>query len=239
MLTPDPNRFFRQLLSGLLCWVLIGGAAVGLMPMLLLPYLLICMWAFVRFLRVSCVSERFLDFASTALINWLAVCPMLGLVMGIAAFQRLGGQPQLQALGMALVPSGLTIAAYWLVGLRRKFTSPFQVRHEQVSYSEDDDKSLGAWTGGIAAALSATVMAMLGEPADKAHVALWLYGFFAVTSLYYVYYLRNAIPALKSLASQERSRVKPFIFENLPQIRAWRQRFWLARLIAWLSRTLG
>jgi len=182
---------------------------------------------------------RFLDFANTAIINWLAITSMLSLVMGIAAFQRLGGLLQLQALGLALIPCGLTAAAYWLASRRSNFTSPFQVRHDQVSYSEEGGKGISALAGGVLAALSTTAMTMLGETVDKVRIALWLYGFFAVVSLYYVYCLRNAIPALKSLANQERNSGKPFTFDNLQQIREWRQRFWLARLLAWLSRPLG
>lgn len=182
---------------------------------------------------------RFLDFANTAIINWLAITSMLSLVMGIAAFQRLGGLLQLQALGLALIPCGLTAAAYWLASRRSNFTSPFQVRHDQVSYSEEGGKGISALAGGVLAALSTTAMTMLGETVDKVRIALWLYGFFAVVSLYYVYCLRNAIPALKSLANQERNSGKPFTFDNLQQIREWRQRFWLARLLARLSRPLG
>ncbi|GLU39998.1 hypothetical protein [Pseudomonas sp. NBRC 100443] len=229
MISSSLDQLRTSTLASLILQICFAGFLVAIVPVLLIPYLLVMLFLIAWRFFTLYFSESFSNYAYLSLYLKLSIYPIT--TMGLAA-SVLCDSPQPVAMWTGtLAPLVISAVLSWLLSRHDWKHRTFSVENGQLT-SHGEPESRFRWPfllGGGAALIGGTFGGQEYYPHVLVVLCLGL-------SLCNIYYYRYALFDLRTLRAEEQRANTRFAFPNIAEIREWRNRSLLGRIVARLQR---
>ncbi|MED5611467.1 hypothetical protein VV867_27515 [Pseudomonas sp. JH-2] len=216
-------------LASLILQIFFAGFLVVALPALLIPYLLVVLLLIVWRLFTLYLSESFSNYACLSLYLKLSISPIVA--AAVAATLLHDSAPPAAIWGSVLAPLAICSVLSWLFSRHDWKHRTFSVEDGRLS-SHGEPESRFRWPfllGGGATLIGGTLGGKEYFPYVLILLCLGL-------GLCTIYYYRYALFDLRTLRAEERRANTRFAFPNIAEIREWRSRSLLGRILARLQR---
>jgi len=223
------ERFFKKIWSVWLLVVILALMMTGVAPpFMAVPAILIIIVMTLWCINCAYRSEHFVSFANLRMFFNMSVAPMFASLLTLGVTYKKMKLGAATSLMLALAPVVLVLLTYAMAYYWRSKSDILHFKGQRVESIEPRQK-VQWWQAGLAAGLSSVIY-----PLMKSHdvPATGLIYFFALMSVFMVFYNRDKISALRDLKVREAKENRQYTFMDIETIQSMRAASWLGRLFA-------